>query len=298
MITAPMPNTVVIGAGPVAVALAGAMRLGGVPVLGLWARHPERARAAGGIAGVAAFSSAPPDILLEASTVVLAVRDEAIAEVASMLVGTGLVTRGHVLIHCSGSISAEEAFVGVREQIGGAGVMHPLRAIADGRTAMRALAGTTFGVEGDDSGKARARALVGAVGGTVLELSGDQIAAYHAAAAVVSNYLVALVDVAAELLAQVGIDRAQAVDALLPLAAGTVDNLRERGLPDALTGPIRRGDKETVVRHLAALEPSTELTELYRVLGRRVLELSRALGDAPETQLEAISKLLRSARAS
>ncbi len=298
MMTAPMPNTLVVGAGPVAVALAGALRLGGVPVLGLWARRADRARAAGVVAGVAAYSSAPPDILLETSTVVLAVRDDAIAEVAAMLVGTGLITRRHVFVHCSGSTSAEEAFAGVREHIGGAGVMHPLRAIADGRMAMRALAGTTFGVEGDEVGKARARALVEAIGGTVLELSGDQIAAYHAAAAVVSNYLVALVDVAAELLAQVGIERDQAVDALLPLAAGTVDNLRARGLPDALTGPIRRGDKETVVRHLRALEPSSELTELYRVLGRRVLELSRTLGDAPEPQLEAISQLLRAAKAS
>ena len=58
------PNTFIIGAGPVATALAGALRLAGVPVLGLWARRPDAARQAGAAAGVAAFSSAPPDIMM------------------------------------------------------------------------------------------------------------------------------------------------------------------------------------------------------------------------------------------
>lgn len=290
--SAPMPNTLVVGAGPVAIALAGALRLKGVPVLGLWARQAERARAAGTVAGVAAFSSAPPDVLLEANTVILAVSDDAIAEVAQMLVGTGLVTSNHVFLHCSGALSASEAFAGVSSHIGGGAVLHPLRSIPDGRAAMKTLDGTTFGVEGDETGRARARAIAGIIGGDILELTGGQIAAYHAAAAVVSNYLVALVDVGAELLEQVGIGRKQAVGALLPLAAGTIDNLRERGIPDALTGPIRRGDKETIAKHLQALEPSSELTEIYQALGRRVLALSRALGDAPEKQLDAISALL------
>ena len=59
MTTTRSPNTFVVGAGPVATALAGALRLGGVPVLGLWARKSAQARAAGSVAGVAAFSAAP-----------------------------------------------------------------------------------------------------------------------------------------------------------------------------------------------------------------------------------------------
>jgi len=295
--SSPMPNTFVVGSGPVAIALAGGLRLGGVPVLGLWARHPDRAREAGAQAGVYAYSSAPPDVLLEATTVILAVSDDAISDVAQTLIRTGLVTPAHVFVHCSGALSAGEAFKAVRSQIGGAAVMHPLRSIADGAGTMRSLAGTIFGIEGDESGRARVRDLIGALRGQALELREEQVSAYHAAAAVVSNYLVALVDVAAELLEQAGIARDQAVPALLPLALGTLDNLRERGLPEALTGPIRRGDKETVARHLRALRESPEHTEMYRILGRRALVLSRALGDAPQAQLEAISELL-SAKAS
>src|SRR5689334_13121287 len=128
MSTARNPTTFVVGAGPVATALAGALRLGGVPVLGLWGRTPAAARTAGSAAGVAAFSSAQPDILLEAEVVILAVRDASIGDAAQTLVGTGLIGKRHVLLHCAGATSAEEALGGVKHVVRGIGTMHPLMA--------------------------------------------------------------------------------------------------------------------------------------------------------------------------
>src|SRR5690606_34676972 len=125
-------------------------------------------------AGVAGFSAGPPDLLLEADVVVLAVRDAAIAEVARTLVGSGLVNRHHVLVHCSGALSAEEALGAVAREVGGIGTLHPLRSIPDGRAAMRDLAGTLFGVEGDEAGHRMAVRLARAVGGRTLELTGAQ----------------------------------------------------------------------------------------------------------------------------
>ncbi len=182
----PNPTTFVVGAGPVATALAGALRLGGVPVLGLWARKPAAARAAGSIAGVAAFSSAPPDLLLESEVVILAVKDQVIGEVAQMLVGTGLINKRHVMLHCAGAASALEALGSVTGSVAGVGTMHPLSAIADAKSAMRTLKGTVFGVEGDEVGRNTASRLVTAMGGIVLPLDGTQMAAYHAAAAAAS----------------------------------------------------------------------------------------------------------------
>ena len=157
--TARNPTTFIVGAGPVATALAGALRLGGVPVLGLWARRPAPARAAGSIAGVAAFSSAPPDILLESEVVILAVRDHVITEVAQTLLGTGLINKRHVLLHCAGAASARELLGPVAGQVAGIGTLHPLSAIADGKASMRTLKGTVFGVEGDDVGRAAAASI-------------------------------------------------------------------------------------------------------------------------------------------
>jgi len=162
----------------------------------------------GSIAGVAAFSSAPPDLLLETEVVILAVRDQVITEVAQMLLGTGMINKRHVLLHC-GAASPGPARSGRR-----AGrrhrTLHPLSAIADGKLSMRALKGTVFGVEGrrrprhreqagrrDQRRRARARQ--------------HADAAYHAAAAMASNYVVALLDAAAAVLATVGVpqDRAR-----------------------------------------------------------------------------------------
>ncbi|HET6610884.1 MAG TPA: DUF2520 domain-containing protein [Kofleriaceae bacterium] len=273
--TARTPNTFIVGGGPVATALAGALRLGGVPVLGLWVRRPEAARAAARDSGVAAFSAAPPDLLLEADVVVVAVNDDAIPEVASTLVQTGLITRRHVMLHCAGGLAAKDAFAGISKAVGGIGTLHPLRAIADGRRAMRQLRDTVFGIEGDDSGRAMARALVGCIGGSAIELSGEEMVAYHAAAAVASNYLVVLMDVAQEILAAAGVEGEAGLAALLALAEGTLDNVRERGVAGGLTGPVRRGDADTVARHVARLTAlSPEVAEIYRLLGRRAVTLT------------------------
>ena len=295
--TARNPTTFVVGAGPVATALAGAMRLGGVPVLGLWARRSAPARAAGSAAGVAAFSSAPPDILLEAEVVILAVRDGMIGEVAQMLVGTGLVNKRHVLLHCAGAASAEEVLGNVAAAVGGIGTLHPLSAISDGRTAMRALKGTVFGVEGNEAGRAMAAKLVHALGGIVLALDGTQMASYHCAAALASNYIVAAIDAAAQVLAQAGVSAEQAAHALVPLAEGALQNIAKQGTTAGPTGPVRRGDAATVKRHLDALRGASlaDVAEIYRALARRAVEIAARIDgpDAPDRAgLDAIRALL------
>ena len=293
--TARNPTTFIVGAGPVATALAGALRLGGVPVLGLWARRAAPARLAGSVAGVAAFSSAPPDLLLETEVVILAVRDQVITEVAQMLLGTGLINTRHVLLHCAGAASARELLGPVAERVAGIGTLHPLSAIADGKISMRALKGTVFGVEGDEAGRVTAGKLVSAISGIVLPLDGTQMASYHAAAALASNYLVAAIDAAAAVLAGAGVAPDKAAQALIPLAEGALRNIAAHGTTGGLTGPVRRGDLATVSRHLEAIRDRPELAEIYRVLARRAVEIASRIDgrDAPDrAALEAIRALL------
>jgi predicted short-subunit dehydrogenase-like oxidoreductase (DUF2520 family) len=294
-VTARNPTTFIVGAGPVATALAGALRLGGVPVLGLWARRAAPARAAGSTAGVAAFSSAPPDILLETEVVILAVRDQAVGDVAQMLLGTGLINKRHVLLQCAGAMSAIEVLGRVTGEVAGVGTLHPLSAIADGKAAMRALKGTVFGVEGNDIGRAMAGKLVAAMSGIVLALDSTQMAAYHAAAALASNYLVAAIDAAAAVLAGAGVAADKAAHALIPLAEGALRNIALHGTTGGLTGPIRRADIATVARHLDAVRDRPELAEIYRALARRTVEIAARIDgrDAPDRAgLEAIRTLL------
>jgi predicted short-subunit dehydrogenase-like oxidoreductase (DUF2520 family) len=294
-VTARNPITFIVGAGPVATALAGALRLGGVPVLGLWARRAAPARTAGSTAGVAAFSSAPPDLLLETEVVILAVRDQAITEVAQMLLGTGLINKRHVLLHCAGAAAARELLGPVAGQVAGIATLHPLSAIADGKIAMRALRGTVFGVEGDDVGRSTAAKLVSAMSGVVLALDSSQMAAYHAAAALASNYLVAVIDAAAAVLASAGVAPDRAAAALVPLAEGALRNIAAHGTTGGLTGPVRRGDVATVTRHLEAMRDRPELAEIYRILARRAVDIAARIDghDAPDRAgLDGIRRLL------
>ena len=292
--TRPNPSTFIVGAGPVATALAISLRRGGVPVLGLWARRAAAARAAAQTAGVAAFSSAPPDLLLDARVVILAVRDDAIADVTRMLLTTGLVGPRHVLLHNAGAVAAADAMAPAVGKVAGLGTMHPLRAIvrpATTDTSTLLLRGTTFGIEGDDAGLGTARALVAAIGGAPLELDAAGMATYHAAAALASNYVVALLSTAAEVLAGPGNDPAAALAALLPLTQGAIANLASHGLPTGLTGAVRRGDPVTIERHLQALAAQPGALATYRLLAQRAVDITATLPPDQRPAPAAIERL-------
>jgi predicted short-subunit dehydrogenase-like oxidoreductase (DUF2520 family) len=212
-----------------------------------------------------------------------------------MLLGTGLIGKRHVLLHCAGATSSAEVLGGVAARVAGTGTLHPLSAIADGKHAMRTLKGTVFGVEGDEVGRTTASKLVHAIGGLVLPLDGRQMAAYHAAAALASNYLVATLDAAAAVLAIAGVAEKDAVHALVPLAEGALRNIAQHGTTGGLTGPVRRGDAATVARHLEALHGRPDLAEIYRVLARHAVEIAARIDgpDAPDRAgLDAIRNAL------
>lgn len=148
--------------------------------------------------------------------------------------------------------------------------MHPLQTVPDpGST----LAGAPAAISGSTPAALDlARYLAEALDMRPFEVPEEARAAYHAAASIASNFLVALEESAAELLAQAGIEHGR--DLLTPLVLRTAANWAERG-EAALTGPIARGDEETVQRHLRALaETAPELDPLYEALAERTRTLA------------------------
>jgi predicted short-subunit dehydrogenase-like oxidoreductase (DUF2520 family) len=262
----------IVGDGPVARALSAALAAADATPLRWWRRCDEP--------------------LPAADVVVLAVRDDAIGEVAAaIMAAVDAEVTPPILLHCAGALPAEEAFAALERRPLGVGVVHPLRALA-GAAGDEQLGGVVFAVEGDGPGREAALRLVDRVGGTPLLLEAAQLPRYHAAAALVSNHAVALVDAGVELLASVGLERAQATTALAGLLASTAANLARVGLPDALTGPIARGDVAVVARHLLALQPLAEVLTLYRVTARRVSKVAADKGRATRDALLRIAALL------
>ena len=188
----------------------------------------------------------------QADCVLLCVPDAEIANAAHA------VPPGPVVGHVSGAttlapLAPHEAFS-----------VHPLMTVpAAFAGAGAAIAGTT------DRALATARALAEALGMQPFEIADDDRAAYHAAASMASNYLVALEDAAERLLATTGARR----QLLVPLVRATVENWARDGAR-ALTGPIARGDDETVARQRQAVaERTPELLPLFDALADSTREL-------------------------
>ena len=126
-------------------------------------------------------------------------------------------------------------------------------------------AGRLAGVYAVVSGDPEVEEIAGALGMTPIRVADDARVGYHAAACIASNHLVAL-------LAQVQACTDVPLDAFLPLVRSTVENVAELGPRAALTGPVARGDAETIRAHLAAI-PSAE-RDAYRMMARRAAVLA------------------------
>jgi predicted short-subunit dehydrogenase-like oxidoreductase (DUF2520 family) len=203
----------------------------------------------------------------EADAALLCVPDSAIAEACEAIAAEPPPLVGHV--SGAGTLAALSA---ATERGADAFSLHPLQTFADGETTVE---GTPAAIAGSsDQALGFARALAEALGMRPFEVPEENRAAYHAAASIASNLLVALEESAAELLGRAGVEDAR--ELLAPLVLRTAANWAERG-PAALTGPIARGDADTVERHRAAIaEIAPELLPAYEALAERAAPVARA----------------------
>ena len=217
----------------------------------------------------------PSQIPSDTSVVILAVPDRALSEVAHDLAVGGSAPPACVALHLSGALSTD-ALAPLHNAGYTVGSMHPLMAVADPWLASERLIGIAFAISGEPVAISAARRLVYALDGLALVIPAIQRPLYHAAAVMASNYLVALTGASVRMLGEAGVDSDDALRALLPLLRGTLDNIAQLGVPAALTGPIARGDVDTVRLHLARLSAVDRV--LYCGLGLELLRLAREAG--------------------
>ena len=187
--------------------------------------------------------------------VLLCVPDGAIAEVA----GSIEPVEGTVVAHCAGSLGLDALDGHPRRA-----VVHPLVSLPSSEVGAERLDGAWFGISGDPF----AAELVAVLGGRAVEVADGDRAAYHAAAVVASNHLVALLGQVERIAAGIDVP----LEAFLALSAGSLDNVAALGPAAALTGPVARGDWSTVQRHLDALDPSER--ETYLAMARAAARLA------------------------
>ena len=209
------------------------------------------------------------------TAVFLTVPDDVLPEMAHALAGQGEAPEGCAAFHCSGALSVE-VLAPLHARGYRVGSIHPLQSLANPITGAERLRGSWFAVSGESEALGVARRLVAELDGETLSIPVSRRPLYHAAAVVASNYLPVLAALAARLLVLAGAEEDEALPALIPLMRGTIENMAEMGLAAALTGPVARGDVETIRLHLKSL-PERE-ARLYLELGREAVDLADARG--------------------
>jgi predicted short-subunit dehydrogenase-like oxidoreductase (DUF2520 family) len=199
----------------------------------------------------------------DVSLVVVATPDAAIARAAAAL--APCLQRGALVVHLSGARGLEvfADLASARPDVR-TGSLHPLQSLPSGPTGAARLAGSWCAVDGPPEVDRLALTL----GMRPFHVHPARRAAYHAAATVASNHLVALLGQVARLADAAGIPPA----ALAPLVQATLDNVVEHGAAAALTGPVARGDAATVAAHVSALPADERAT--YAALAWEALRLS------------------------
>ncbi len=246
-------------------------------------------------------------------TVIFATADGDLTEAARQWQAAGASRSGQVWLHLSGV--ASPAAIDVEGGVVDVGSVHPLAAIpdplarADGplgqppiAESIAPLQGAVFAIAGNEPAQGRAEALARRVGGNPVELSVEHRAAYHAAAAVVANDMVALLAVGEAMAHKAGLTAEQARKGLLhlahtSLAALSATALRaDASLSDGLTGAVGRGDVGTLDAHLDALSSEPDGWTAHAALSRVLLELVKESGALPEAKAADMEKLLTTRR--
>ncbi|HUP86332.1 MAG TPA: DUF2520 domain-containing protein [Acidimicrobiales bacterium] len=194
-----------------------------------------------------------------ADLLVIATPDDVVASVAASVAPAD----GCVVAHLAGALGLDVLAPHRRRAS-----IHPLRSLP---TTSSDLAGAWFAVAGDPL----AGEVVADLDGRLVEVADDDRTTYHAAAVMASNHLVALLGAVERVAARAGVP----LDAFLDLVRGTVDNVSALGPAGALTGPVARGDRDTVARHLAVL-PEAERTT-YEALNAAATHLLSGASGAP-----------------
>ncbi len=295
-----------IGAGAVGTTLVRALVESGVEIFAVAAGNIVHAEAlTERLPTRSTLAQSPQQVAQSCDLVFLAVSDDEIEPLAERLPWM----RGQSVVHFSGAKSSA-ALSAARNMGAQVAALHPLMTFPHvelerpSSQLLHKLSGCYWALETGDTDLAEAlRQLVVTLRGHLLVLSVESRVPYHIGAVFASNYVVALVGAASALFETCGISREESLAALLPLLRASVDSLAELGIPQALSGPVARGDTGTVAAHLDWLEhyrrgaqsgpeAAESVAEVYRALARIALLLAIEKQTVSPEQVAAIRALL------
>ena len=269
----------IVGAGRVGRTLGKRLRRLGWRVGAVVARSPATSRIAVREIGAGKpYSRLVPEIL-DSNVILLSTPDGAISGVAAALAEFDETKlRGKIVLHTSGALD-RTVLAPLARRGASTGSIHPMQTFT-GRGVPK-LEKVIFAVEGDPGAANVARTIARSLGGVPITIKSKNKPAYHAAGALVAGHGLGLIEAATQVLLKLGFKRRAATRALLPLMRQMLDNFERLGPQESWTGPVSRGDFETVAKHTKALRRHPpEFEDAYAalaLLAGRVLSKNSAV---------------------
>lgn len=265
-------NIGIIGAGKVGVSVGRYLKDNNIQIAGFYDVDCDNAAFAAQFTNTDCFSDLEKLVKLS-DTLFITTPDNVIGSVWDCIIKNNMSVQNKIVCHFSGALSSD---VFTDSQSTGASVcsIHPLLAFSDKLTSYRIPANTFFALEGEETAVSAMKSLFETLGNTVCRIDKSKKSLYHTAASVLSNELVALLDMGYSLLEQCGFSRDEAVKATQNLVLGNVKSVLENGCVNALTGPVERNDLQTVKKHVDSLQG--EDRQIYILLAKRLVNLAKA----------------------
>jgi len=266
------PRIAIVGAGNLGTAMALALRRAEYTIAAIVSRsggHSQRrARELARRVGARAVSLRSA---ADAEVVWLCVPDSEIAGVAEQLAKSATSTswKGRVALHSSGALTSDE-LAPIRRLGAVVGSVHPMMTFVKGSTP--SLARVPFAIEGDAAAVRAARKIVQDLGGQAYSIRKKDKAAYHAWGTFVSPLFTALLATSERVAARAGVKRPDAARRVIPILMQTLANYTQFGAAAGFSGPIVRGDVDTVMRHLRVLRAIPAARNAYGALAKAAIE--------------------------
>jgi predicted short-subunit dehydrogenase-like oxidoreductase (DUF2520 family) len=279
------PSITLIGAGNLAQALGPALKAAGYKIDFVAARETasSRRRAAMLAGALAARTQSLNDAGPTSDLLWICHTDDALAETAKLLARKA-GWAGKIVLHSSGALSSD-VLSPLKRKGASAASLHPMMTFVPGATPR--MEEVPFAVEGDSRAVAVARRIVRDLGAESFTIKKTAKPLYHALGSFSSPLIVAVLVTAERVGRGAGLTASQTRRVMGPILRQTFKNYEERGAAAAFSGPIKRGDLNTVSRHLKELKRVPGTSEVYRAL------VKSALMDLPSAKREELMRLLR-----
>jgi len=266
---------VIIGAGRVGSNLAIQLNQKGYPINGIFSERLSDIQILAARVHCEKFATDIEFIPDGTAIIFIATPDSAIESVARKLAHLSFEFKNVMVYHLSGSMDSS-ALKPLQKKSAMVASVHPIQSFLPVESGLTSLEKIYFGLEGDLLAVEKARRIVTDLGGIPFEIPASMKPLYHAGCVVASNYLIALIHICTRIFRELGKAEPQSIELIAPLVTTTFNNIKNKGLQTALTGPISRGDVSTVQDHLAALTRYLpECVQSYQALGKILVDLTR-----------------------